>query len=219
MGARETFQYPKSPYAVRDCILACSNNKDAIILDFFAGSGTTSQAVLELNKEDEGGRKFILCTNNENNICTDVCYPRVEKVINGYKNSKGEKVPGLGGNLKYFKTDFVGSDSTDKNRRDLVNKSAEMICIKEDIFDLAVDKGQDFKIYQKGKKFLGVIFDIDAIADFKKEAEKHKGNFVVYCFSYTEATPEKEFKGLKNKYILKPIPAVILRIYLEIFKK
>jgi len=42
---------------------------------------------------------------------------------------------------------------------------------------------------------------------------------VVYCFSYTETTPEKEFKGLKNKYVLKPIPAVILRIYLEIFKK
>jgi len=75
------------------------------------------------------------------------------------------------------------------------------------------------RIYQKGKKFLGIIFDIDAIVDFKKEAEKHKGNFVVYCFSYTEATPEKEFKGLKNKYVLKPIPALILKIYLEIFKK
>ena len=172
-----------------------------------------------LNKKDNGNRKFILCTNNENNICTDVCYPRVGKVINGYKNSKSKKVAGLGGNLKYFKTDFVGSDSTDKNKRDLVNKSAEMICVKEDIFDLIVDKGFDYKIYQKGKKFLGVIFDIDAIADFKKEAEKYEGSFVVYCFSYTEATPEKEFKGLKNRYVLKPIPAVILRIYFEIFKK
>jgi len=94
-----------------------------------------------------------------------------------------------------------------------------MICIKEDIFDLVADGGLDYRIYQKDKKFLGVIFEIDAIADFKKEAEKHKGNFTVYCFSYTEATPEKEFKGLKNKYVLKPIPAVILRIYLEIFKK
>ena len=126
---------------------------------------------------------------------------------------------GLGGNLKYFKTDFVGSDSTDKNKRDLVNKSAEMICIKEDIFDLVADKGFDYKIYQKGKKFLGVIFDNDAIAEFKKEAEKYKDNFVVYCFSYTEATPEKEFKSLKNKYVLKPIPAIILKIYIEIFKK
>ena len=212
------FDYPK-PVELIKYILQLHLNKSATILDFFAGSGTTGQAVLDLNKDDKGNRKFILCTNNENNICTDVCYPRVEKIINGYKNSENEKVTGLGGNLKYFKTDFVGSDSTDKNKRDLVNKSAEMICIKEDIFDLVADKGFDYKIYQKGKKFLGVIFDNDAIANFKKEAEQHKGNFVVYCFSYTEATPEKEFKGLKNKYVLKPIPAIILKIYIEIFKK
>ena len=220
----------QKPLSLIKRILKLGSLKDnSIILDFFAGSGTTGQAILELNKEDNGNRKFILCTNDEeldNNgnikkhkICTDVCYPRIEKVIGGYKNSKGEKVAGLGGNLKYFKTDFVGSDSTDKNKRDLVNKSTEMICIKENIFDLVADGGLDYRIYQKGKKFLGVIFEIDAVADFKKEAEKHKGNFTVYCFSYTEATPEKEFKGLKNKYILKPIPAVILRIYLEIFKK
>ena len=222
------FNNPK-PVDLLRRILNLSANKQSIVLDFMAGSGTTGQAVLELNKEDGGNRKFILCTNNEeldNNgnlkkhkICSDVCYPRVEKVINGYKNSKGENVAGLGGNLKYFKTDFVGSDSTDKNKRDLVNKATEMICIKEDIFYLAVGRGQDFKIYQKGKKFLGVIFDIDAINDFKNEAEKYRGNFVVYCFSYNEVTPESEFKGLKNKYILKPIPAVILRIYSEIFKK
>ncbi|MBI4973481.1 site-specific DNA-methyltransferase [Candidatus Roizmanbacteria bacterium] len=218
-GNYAEFAYPKPLSLLKYLINTIPNQNNSIILDFFTGSGTTGQAVLELNKEDKGNRKFILCTNNENNICTDVCYPRIEKVINGYKNSKGEKVAGLGGSLKYFKTDFVGSDSTDKNKRGLVNKSAEMICIKEDIFDLVVDNGQDFKIFQKGKKFLGVIYNLDAITDFKKEAEKFKGNFVIYCFSYTETTPEKEFKGLKNKYILKPIPAVILRIYLEIFKK
>jgi len=215
---KDIFSFPKNISFVK-LLARLHPNKNATFLDFMAGSGTTGHAVLELNKEDGGNRKFILCTNNENKICSDVCYPRIEKVINGYKNPKGEKVAGLGGNLKYFKTDFVGSDSTDKNKRDLVNKSAEMICIKEDIFDLIADGGLDYRIYQKGKKFLGVIFEIDAVADFKKEAEKHKGNFTVYCFSYTEATPEKEFKGLKNKYVLKPIPAVILRIYLEIFKK
>lgn len=228
LGINHEFETVK-PIDLIKKIIFHSSNKNSIILDFFAGSGTTGQAVLDINKEDQGIRKFILCTNDkeiDNNgnilkhkICTDICYPRIEKIINGYKNFKGEKVTGLGGNLKYFKTDFVGSDSTDKNKRDLVNKSAEMICIKEDIFNLVADGGLDYRIYQKGKKFLGVIFDHDAIADFKKEAEKHKGNFVAYCFSYTEATPEKEFKGLKNKYVLKPIPAVILRIYLEIFKK
>lgn len=214
---KNIFETPK-PVDLIKRFIRLNSDKNGLVLDFFAGSGTTAQAVLSLNKEDKGIRKFILCTNNENNICTNVCYPRVEKVIEGYKNSKDENVVGLGGNLKYFKTDFVDSDSTDKNKRDLVNKSAEMICIKEDIFDIVIDRDLDFKIYQKGKKFLGIIFDIDAVADFKKEAEQYKGKFVVYCFSYTEATPEKEFEGLKNKYILKPIPALILKVYSNIFE-
>ena len=63
------------------------NNKNAIILDFFAGSGTTGQAVMELNKEDGGNRNFILCTNNENNICEDITYERLSRVIRGYEFS------------------------------------------------------------------------------------------------------------------------------------
>jgi len=214
------FDYPKPTSLIKYLVASVTKeNKQAIILDYMAGSGTTGHAVLQLNKEDEGERQFILCTNNDNNICTDVCYPRIGKAIEGYKNSKGEKVSGLGGNLKYFKTDFVGSDTNDKNKRDLVKQSTEMICIKEDIFDLIIDEGFDFKIYQKGKKFLGVVFDISALDAFKTAAERHNGDFSVYCFSYNETTPEKEFKNLKNEYTFKPIPAIILKVYSEIFKK
>ncbi len=79
------FPFPKSLYNVKECLLAVSKSKkEAVILDFFAGSGTTGHAVLEMNKEDGGNRKFILCTNNENNICRDVTYPRIANVINGY---------------------------------------------------------------------------------------------------------------------------------------
>jgi len=80
---KQTFNYPKSIYAVKD-ILEITTNQDSTVLDFFAGSGTTGQAVLELNKEDGGNRQFILCTNNESQICEDVTYPRVKKVIEGY---------------------------------------------------------------------------------------------------------------------------------------
>lgn len=71
---------------------------DITILDFFAGSGTTGHAVMKLNAEDGGSRKFILCTNNENNICRDVTYERIKRVIakEDYKAS-----------LKYFKVDFL----------------------------------------------------------------------------------------------------------------
>lgn len=97
----------QKPVALIKRILLSTTTRDSIVLDFFAGSGTTGHAVLELNKEDGGNRQFILCTNNENNICTEVCYPRITKAMQGYKTPKGKKVEGLGGSLKYFKTGFV----------------------------------------------------------------------------------------------------------------
>lgn len=97
------FPYPKSLFTVMDMVnMIVKFNHEALILDFFAGSGTTGHAVLELNK-DGGNRKFILCTNNENKICEEVTYERIKRVMKGYKNKKGEKVEGLGGNLSYFK--------------------------------------------------------------------------------------------------------------------
>jgi len=212
------FDYPKSLYAVMDAIFVSSKNKNPIILDFFAGSGTTGHAVLELNKEDNGNRKFILCTNNENNICTDVCYPRIEKVIKGYKNLKGEKVEGLCGNLKYFKTDFVDAEPTDKNKRKLVDKSTEMLCLKEDCFDFVLE-GNHFKIFKNNEgKYLGIIYDDDEIEPFKKEAKKLKKKFVVYVFSLDESAREEEFEDIADLVELKPIPAVILNVYKRIFK-
>ncbi len=228
LGINHEFETVKPVNLIKKIIFH-STDQRSTVLDFFTGSGTTGQAVLDINNKDNGSRKFILCTNNQeidNNgntikhkICSDICYPRIEKVINGYKNSKGKKIDGLGGNLKYFKTDFVGAQPTDKNKRDLVNKSAEMICIKENIFDLVDEQNLNFKIYQKGKKYLGIVFNEEAIEDFKKASAKFKGQFIIYCFSYIEAPPEKEFADFKNKHTIKPIPEMILRVYREIFKK
>lgn len=86
----------KKPLTLLERILKISTNKSAVILDFFAGSGTTGHAVVQLNKEDGGNRKYILCTNNENNICEEITYKRL--------NNIQEELPH---NLKYFKTDFV----------------------------------------------------------------------------------------------------------------
>ena len=65
---------------IKEFVRAASE-KDSIVLDFFAGSGTTGHAVMDLNKEDGGSRKFILITNNENNICQNITVPRVRKAI------------------------------------------------------------------------------------------------------------------------------------------
>ena len=97
------FENPK-PLELIKRLIEISSNKNSIILDFFAGSGTTGHAVLELNQEDGGNRQFILCTNNENNICEEVTYERLKRVINGYTTLKGKKVEGIHANLKYLKT-------------------------------------------------------------------------------------------------------------------
>ncbi|MEM4605570.1 MAG: site-specific DNA-methyltransferase [Candidatus Pacearchaeota archaeon] len=216
-GGDKVFENPKPTKLIKKLIEIATSKNKAIILDFFAGSGTTGHAVLELNKEDGGNRKFILCTNNENNICTDVCYPRIEKVIKGYKNLKGEKVEGLGGNLKYFKTDFVDAKPTDKNKKKLVDESTEMLCLKEDCFDFVLE-GHNFKIFKNNEdRYLGIIYDDDGIEPFKEEAKKLKKKFVVYVFSLDDSAREEEFEDLENVE-LKPIPAVILNVYKRIFR-
>ena len=77
-GGQNLFSYPKSLYTVAD-ILKLTSGKNDIILDFFAGSGTTGHAVLELNKQDGGNRQFILVEQLEEHIA--VCKERLEKVI------------------------------------------------------------------------------------------------------------------------------------------
>jgi adenine-specific DNA-methyltransferase len=217
MFGKKVFNYPK-PYQLIKYLLELSSDKNSIVLDFFAGTGTTAQSVLELNKEDKGNRKFILCTNNENNICTEVCYPRIEKVINGYIGYLDKiKHEGIKDNLKYFKTAFVEGESTDKNKRKLVDQSTEMLCLKEDCF-YELKAGRGFKIFQNKEKYLGIIYDDDAIDGFKKEAKKLNVKFVVYVFSLDESAHEEEFEDMKNKVELKPIPEVILNVYRRIFK-
>jgi len=214
---KTTFNYPKSLYAVED-ILKITTNTNSIILDFFAGSGTTGHAVLELNKEDGGNRHFILCTNNENNICTDVCYPRIKKVIEGYKNLKGEWVEALGGNLKYFKTDFVDYDEpTDRNKIKLTQQATEMLCVKEGTFEKVIDN-ERFKIFKNSSHYTGIIWDQTAIQAFKKAVKDIKEKFSVYVFSLGDETFDDEFEDVKQKVQLSPIPEAILRVYRRIFK-
>lgn len=82
--------YPK-PTKMIKMLLGSYQKKDALILDFFAGTGTTGHATMELNEEDGGTRNFILCTNNENNIGYNICYERLYRIING-KGTKKQKI-------------------------------------------------------------------------------------------------------------------------------
>ncbi len=100
LGSKKAFSYPK-PLSIVFEIIQRTTGKDCTIVDFFAGSGTTGHAVMKLNDEDGGNRRFILCTNNESNICRDVTYERIRRVIEkeGYEAS-----------LKYYKVDYIPID-------------------------------------------------------------------------------------------------------------
>lgn len=100
------FNSGKKPVKMLKQLLNYHKSKDITVLDFFAGSGSTGHAVLDLNEEDGGTRNFILCTNNENKICEEVTFKRLQNVIFGYNGRKG-----ISANLKYYKTDFISKDT------------------------------------------------------------------------------------------------------------
>ncbi|MFM8342256.1 MAG: DNA methyltransferase, partial [Methylomonas sp.] len=111
------FSFPK-PTALIKQLLNQNTEKNDIILDFFAGSGTTAHAVMKLNAEDGGNRRFILVSSTEatadeidKNLCRDVCAERVRRVILGYTNKKAETVTGLGGNFAYLRTQRLPSET------------------------------------------------------------------------------------------------------------
>ena len=172
---------------------------------------------MELNEEDKGTRQYILCTNNEGDICIDICYPRIKKAIIGYKTPKGKIVKGFKGNLKYFKTAFVGSEPTHRNKKMLTDNSVEMLCVKENTFEEVLDKKQ-YRIFKNREKYLAILFDEMQIDAFKKEIGKLKMPVSVYVFSLEGDDFREEFEDLKNKITLCSIPEAILKVYKRIFR-
>lgn len=217
------FDYPK-PSSIIKKLLTVYDNNNALVLDFFAGSGTTAHAVLALNKSDMGKRHFILCTNNEGNIATEVCYPRIQKVINGYnKNGDGESIEGLGGNLKYFKTDFIAnSKNRTQTKINLAKQCSEMLCLKTGIYNLINEQSSSFKIFDNNQhnQFLCIYFDFfgEDMQTFVEEVKKLDGKKSIFAFSLDENIDKSLFVGVKNANI-EPIPQKILDVYRKIAKE
>lgn len=176
-----TFQNPKDVDILSSIFEFCSR-KDSIILDFFAGSGTTAQAVMELNEKDGGSRKFILCTNNENDICEKVTYQRLKTVITGERADGSSYSEGLKANLKYYKTDFVDKES-EEIYDDLLEHIKEMIQLQ---YGVKVDN----------QKYL-MIMDDEEMDEFEKHFNEYENIEAVFINQDVLLTTSQE-KLLQN---------------------
>ena len=210
------FKNGKKPVRLIKQLLKWTNKPNAVILDFFAGSGTTGHAVLDLNKEDGGHRNFILCTNNENNICNDVTYVRLKNVIEGYEN-----VIGLGNNLLYFKTEFVNNEGTrDQIYYDLTEKCIPMLCVKEDTYEI-IEKNDQYAIYtnKEKNKFTCVYFDTigNKYEEFIEKVKAIDEKKVLYIFTLGNKIEEPRLAEIKN-YTIEAIPQRIYDLYKKLAK-
>lgn len=225
---KDMFQNPKDE-EIMQRLLALNSNGNSTILDFFAGSGTTLHATMQLNNEDGGHRQCILVTNNENNICEDVTYERNKRVINGYTTPKGVEVEGLKSNtLRYYKTDYISRDRTQKNMRDLVNASTDLLCIKEDLYTEKNKFGRYrvnprlMRYFSDGKKHMLVVYReeiVDQLAveianlDFGDEKLK------IYIFSPARYAFNDNFAEVSEKVTLVALPAAIYDAYEKVLPK
>lgn len=113
-GTQTAFDTPKPVRLLERVLQIGAPEKDALVVDFFAGSGTTGHAVLKMNQADGGDRRFILVSSTEataadrdRNVCRDVCRERLAKVIGGYTSAKNGEVPGIPGHFAYLRTRHV----------------------------------------------------------------------------------------------------------------
>jgi adenine-specific DNA-methyltransferase len=223
------FETPK-PSRLLKKIISYDLRKGAIVLDFFAGSGTTLHATMALNAEDGGNRQCILVTNNENNICEEVTYERNRKVIQGYTNSKGIAVPGLtSNNLRYYQCDFVGRQPSLKNKRKLTCLATELLCIKENCYEerkLDFIKSQDIRYFEENEKRMLIVYEdhaigfaVEVIKSIISESHIPENGIRVYVFSPGQYPFTEEFEEVLPYLTLCALPDAIYKAYMNILPK
>lgn len=224
------FDYPK-PIDLIERLINSTNKSDITILDFFAGSGTTLHATMQLNAEDGGKRQCILVTNNENNICEEVTYERNKRVIQGYTNNKGVEVAGLSANnLRYYKSAFVPSNKSEHNKRLLTTASTELLCIKEDCYtDITTANGYTAKqcrlFTNNSGRYLVVVYHsrhplpvYKQLMAFINGIDTSVEKVRLYGFSPEKETLVEDFYEVAHKIEAVPLPEAIYNAYRATFK-
>ena len=224
------FDFPKPSKLIKHLLMnIVRSKKKSTILDFFAGSGTTLHATMQLNSEDGGHRQCILVTNNENNICEEVTYERNKRVINGYTTPKGEQVEGLKNNsLRYYKTELLPREKSPRNMRALMSSATELLCIKEDLYEESRRFGRyrtnpkTIRYFEKGDKRMLIIFCeelADQIAEEIKTLDFGGQRLKIYIFSPDRYAFDDNFYEVQDKVQLVALPAAIYDAYRRVLPK
>ena len=224
----QDFPYPKSTDLIKH-IIFLSNNSESTVLDFFAGSGTTLHATMQLNAEDGGHRQCILVTNNENGICDQVTYERNKRVIQGYTTPKGQQVEGLhDNNLRYYRTGFIPRERTQRNMRALVNAATDLLCIKENLYQEKPTLGtlklkpQLARYFSDGQKHMLVVYReevVNELVEAIKPLELGTSILKIYIFSPGRYAFDDNFYEVQDKVQLVALPAAIYDAYQRVLPK
>jgi adenine specific DNA methylase Mod len=254
--------------------------KDATILDFFAGSGSTAQAVMEQNNIDQGNRQVILCTNNEANIATEITYPRTKNVIEGYNQTRNQKeilfelalkpnnirkntaildainefdteeikerydeikqevrkdkfvisgiikkqskIQGFGNSLKYYRTDFVGTNNiltaTDEDKSSLAHKAGYLLAIGENTLE-EIELSSCYQLFENDKRTTAIYFkeEMTEMEAFLEKVENIKKPIALYLFSWGNRSEFETLFDHLEHITIKTIPQPILEIYKKIY--
>lgn len=216
------FSNPK-PVELIKRIMMLIGKKNLTILDFFAGSGTTLHATMQLNAEDGGHRQCILVTNNENNICEEVTYERNKRVIEGYTTPKGEQVAGLNhNNLRYYKLDFNPRKQSHQGNRELFYGLKDLLCIKENIYQeqqqfgsLSLEgKEQMLRYFAENGREMLMVYDTRVIPFIVNEiAQKGEQEqpLKIYIFADGAYPYTDDFASVVDKVSLVPMPYAYYR--------
>lgn len=216
----DIFKTPK-PTKFISRILDIASYEDSIILDFFAGSGTTLHSTLLQNKKDgeKGRRQCILVQINEANICRDATYIRCKRVIEGYSPSSNTSVLGLGGSLKYYQTAFVGKNApkkaTDDDRLSLAKKAGCLLSIAENTL-YEKETTDYYQIFTDEQGLWTAIYfqeNYSHFEDFKKKVIELKGKKNVYVFCWTDGSEFAQEFEYEREVEVRSIPQPILDIY------
>jgi adenine-specific DNA-methyltransferase len=215
------FSYSKPFELIQHLIKITNKGNNITVLDFFAGSGTTLQSVLNINETDNGFRKCILTTNNENNICEDVTYPRCNRILKRYVNKKGKEMPFFSkNNLRYYKSEFISREPSLKNKRHLTQLATELLCIKEDCYAEQKINIKQARLFANSKVSLLILFDdhvIPQALEFIKTLEAPE--IKVYVFSMGSDPYTEDFAEVLDKVTLCALPDAIYKAYQNVLPK